>query len=105
MDKVNDNEDEEESEESIGYPELYGTTGAGYETKNLKSFHHYTREALPRVDHYRNIESVHGYMSRPTLDELHGTQATVSFDSNTVSNYPNCIQTSKKREKTKLIYL
>lgn len=88
MDKVDDNDDNsEDSEDSYGEG-LYGTSGAGYATKNLKSFRHYTREALPRADHYRNVESVHGFMARPTLDELHGTQATVSFDSNTVSeNY------------------
>lgn len=83
MDKVNDDDDSEDSEDSYGEG-LYGSSGAGYATKNLKSFRHYTREALPRADHYRNVESVHGFMARPTLDELHGTQATVSFDSNTV---------------------
>lgn len=57
----------------------------GYDTKNLKSFKHYTREALPRADHYRNVMSVHGHIARPTLDELHGVQATVSFDSSKVS--------------------
>lgn len=41
-----------------------------YETKTLSS--HLTREAAPRVDHYRNMASVHGHISRPTLDELHG---------------------------------
>ncbi|OTF75365.1 hypothetical protein BLA29_008088 [Euroglyphus maynei] len=90
VDKVNDNDDDNDSEDSEdSYGEgLYGSSGAGYATKNLKSFRHYTREALPRADHYRNVESVHGFMARPTLDELHGTQATVSFDSNTVCIYP-----------------
>uniref|UniRef100_A0A224YZN8 Solute carrier family 12 (Sodium/potassium/chloride transporter) member 2 n=1 Tax=Rhipicephalus zambeziensis TaxID=60191 RepID=A0A224YZN8_9ACAR len=46
----------------------YGTV---YDTVNVKSLLHYTHEALPRVDHYRNIMSVHGHISRPTLDELH----------------------------------
>lgn len=58
---------------------LYAT--AGYDTRNLKSFKHYTREALPRVDNYRNILSIHGHVERPTLDELHGVQTTVQFDS------------------------
>jgi solute carrier family 12 sodium/potassium/chloride transporter 2 len=35
-----------------------------------KSFRQLTREALPRVDNYRNIMSVH-VACRPTLDELH----------------------------------
>ncbi|KAF7492611.1 Solute carrier family 12 member 2 [Sarcoptes scabiei] len=82
-DDFGDDDDDDETRSQDSFGALYGTTGAGYETKNLKSFHHYTREALPRVDHYRNAESVHGYLARPTLDELHGTQATVSFDSNT----------------------
>lgn len=42
-----------------------------YDTVNVKSLAQYTHEALPRVDHYRNIMSVHGHISRPTLDELH----------------------------------
>nr|XP_054927938.1 uncharacterized protein LOC126535382 [Dermacentor andersoni] len=46
----------------------YGTV---YDTVNVKSLLHYTQEALPRVDHYRNVMSVHGHISRPTLDELH----------------------------------
>lgn len=35
-----------------------------------KSFRQLTREALPRLDNYRNIMSVH-VVCRPTLDELH----------------------------------
>lgn len=46
----------------------YGTV---YDTVNVKSLLQYTHEALPRVDHYRNVMSVHGHISRPTLDELH----------------------------------
>lgn len=30
-----------------------------------------TRDAPPRVDHYRNVLSIHGRVSRPTLEELH----------------------------------
>lgn len=45
-----------------------------YDTKYAKSFRHLTREALPRVDNYRNIMSIHA-APRPTLDELH--EATV----------------------------
>ncbi|CAG2182559.1 unnamed protein product, partial [Oppiella nova] len=32
--------------------------------------HYLTREAPPRVDHYRNVMSVHCRISRPTLEEL-----------------------------------
>lgn len=35
-----------------------------------KSFRHFTRDALPRLDNYRNINSIHA-ARRPTLDELH----------------------------------
>lgn len=35
-----------------------------------KSFRHCTREALPRMDNYRNITSIQAAY-RPTLDELH----------------------------------
>ncbi|RWS15025.1 solute carrier family 12 member 3-like protein [Dinothrombium tinctorium] len=56
----------------------FGNTYSQYDTKNLRSFRYYTREALPLADHYRNILSVHGHMQRPTLEELHGTLATVN---------------------------
>lgn len=47
----------------------------------VKSFRHFTREALPRMDNYRNIMSIQAAY-RPTLDELHnaslhGKQATI----------------------------
>jgi Amino acid permease N-terminal len=42
----------------------------GYDTKYAKSFRHFTREALPRLDNYRNIMSIQAAY-RPTLDELH----------------------------------
>lgn len=35
-----------------------------------KSFRHFTREALPRMDNYRNIMSIQAAL-RPTLEELH----------------------------------
>lgn len=38
----------------------------------MKSFRNYTREVLPRLEYYRNASSIHGHISRPTLDELHG---------------------------------
>ncbi|XP_021936580.1 solute carrier family 12 member 1 isoform X2 [Zootermopsis nevadensis] len=42
----------------------------GYDTRYAKSFRHFTREALPRLDNYRNIMSIQAAY-RPTLDELH----------------------------------
>lgn len=36
---------------------------------------HFTREALPRLDNYRNIMSIHAAY-RPTLDELHNATLT-----------------------------
>lgn len=39
-------------------------------TKYAKSLRHLTREALPRLDNYRNILSIQAG-HRPTLDELH----------------------------------
>lgn len=45
------------------------------DTKMYKSFRHFTREALPRMDNYRNILSIQA-QNRPTLDELHN--ATLS---------------------------
>eukprot|EP00102_Acyrthosiphon_pisum_P016810 XP_008187908.1 PREDICTED: bumetanide-sensitive sodium-(potassium)-chloride cotransporter isoform X1 [Acyrthosiphon pisum] len=43
---------------------------ASSEDNKYKSFRQLTREALPRLDNYRNIMSVH-VACRPTLDELH----------------------------------
>jgi hypothetical protein len=39
-------------------------------TKYAKSLRHFTREALPRLDNYRNILSIQAG-HRPTLEELH----------------------------------
>ncbi|KAG8198108.1 hypothetical protein JTE90_020931 [Oedothorax gibbosus] len=54
------------------------TASAAYDTHNVRSLRHYTREALPRADHYRNVMSVHGQMNRPTLEELHHPGLSVS---------------------------
>ena len=51
-----------------------------YDTRNVKSLRHYTRDALPRADHYRNVLSLHGQLCRPTLDELHGGQGTLAHE-------------------------
>lgn len=40
------------------------------EQETKKSFRHFTREALPRLDNYRNILSIQA-IHRPSLDELH----------------------------------
>ncbi|XP_071039917.1 solute carrier family 12 member 2 [Parasteatoda tepidariorum] len=54
--------------------------GDRYDTHNVRSLRHYTREALPRADHYRNVMSVHGQLNRPTLDELHNPGMSISPD-------------------------
>ncbi|XP_055703253.1 bumetanide-sensitive sodium-(potassium)-chloride cotransporter isoform X2 [Phlebotomus papatasi] len=61
--------------------------GSDYDTKIYKSFRHFTREALPRLDNYRNILSI-THSNRPTLDELHN--ATISNKTHgTLQNRPN----------------
>jgi hypothetical protein len=47
-----------------------GSDHEGYDTRYAKSFIHFTREALPRLDNYRNILSIQAAY-RPTLEELH----------------------------------
>jgi hypothetical protein len=47
------------------------------ETKYLKSLGNYTREALPKIAYYTNSTTIHDHLIRPTLDELHGVQATL----------------------------
>ncbi|EFA05305.2 bumetanide-sensitive sodium-(potassium)-chloride cotransporter [Tribolium castaneum] len=49
----------------------------------VKSFRHLTREALPRLDNYRNIMSLQA-ANRPTLDELHN--ATLPNKGTSVTN-------------------
>ncbi|KAK9753797.1 Amino acid permease N-terminal [Popillia japonica] len=57
------------------------------DAKYAKSFRQLTREALPRLDNYRNIMSLQA-ANRPTLDELHNAtlpnkkDATVVYISN-----------------------
>lgn len=83
-------EDDDGAISPLGAQRTLGNTNSYYDTKNLKSLRYYTRDALPRADHYRNILSVHGHLSRPTLDELHGGQATIAAESNKVSDGRCC---------------
>ncbi|OTF78311.1 hypothetical protein BLA29_006814 [Euroglyphus maynei] len=74
--------DQDDGNGTIRSNSAYGTH---YDTKNLKSFKNYTREALPRMEFYRNLMSIvrfhgHGHGNRPTLDELHGNQTSISLD-------------------------
>lgn len=66
------------SENGRGQSPTHHSTYNTYDTHNIQSLRHYTREALPRLDHYRNIMSVHGHLNRPTLDELHNATLTMS---------------------------
>ncbi|OQR79445.1 solute carrier family 12 member 2-like [Tropilaelaps mercedesae] len=81
--KGSKDEDRHSSSDEDDHAGGHGGGGGGvysnssYDTHNMRSLHHYTREALPRLDHYRNVMSVHGHMNRPTLDELHN--ATLSL--------------------------
>lgn len=49
-----------------------------------KSLRHYTKEAIPKIDNYRNMMSIQGQLVRPTVEELRGIQATY-IDPSTVS--------------------
>ncbi|XP_037292359.1 bumetanide-sensitive sodium-(potassium)-chloride cotransporter isoform X2 [Manduca sexta] len=68
--QMEDKQDEEATDSDasdLGSDDPLTTT---YDTKYGKSFRHFTREALPRLDNYRNVLSLHA-APRPTLDELH----------------------------------
>ncbi|XP_070136599.1 bumetanide-sensitive sodium-(potassium)-chloride cotransporter isoform X2 [Drosophila bipectinata] len=67
-----ENEVSEESNDSQEERELLENE---YDTKYGKSFRHFTREALPRLDNYRNMMSIQAAY-RPTLDELHNATLT-----------------------------
>ncbi|CAH2048981.1 unnamed protein product, partial [Iphiclides podalirius] len=62
--------DEDDSEDSDGSGVGSDDPLTVTDTKYGKSFRHFTREALPRLDNYRNVLSLHA-APRPTLDELH----------------------------------
>ncbi|XP_063894987.1 bumetanide-sensitive sodium-(potassium)-chloride cotransporter [Helicoverpa armigera] len=66
--QMEDHEDEQEHTDSDGMDSDDPLTCT--DTKYGKSFRHFTREALPRLDNYRNVLSLHA-APRPTLDELH----------------------------------
>ncbi|CAD7082123.1 unnamed protein product [Hermetia illucens] len=66
MDESDSNESDEDRENLLENE---------YDTKYGKSFRHFTREALPRLDNYRNIMSIQAAY-RPTLDELHNATLT-----------------------------
>ncbi|XP_013170023.1 PREDICTED: bumetanide-sensitive sodium-(potassium)-chloride cotransporter isoform X2 [Papilio xuthus] len=69
--KMEDEKTEDEgSEESEGSGMDSDDPLTVTDTKYTKSFRHFTREALPRLDNYRNVLSLHA-APRPTLDELH----------------------------------
>ncbi|CAL8122036.1 unnamed protein product [Orchesella dallaii] len=64
------NNDEASKVESHNTHNNTHTVTGSYDTKYAKSFRHFTREALPRLDNYRNMMSIQAAY-RPTLDELH----------------------------------
>ncbi|KPM09065.1 Amino acid permease-like protein 4 [Sarcoptes scabiei] len=77
--------------------------GTNYDTKNLKSFKNYTRDALPRMEYYRNLMSIlrgnFGNQHRPTLDELHGNQISISFDDHDKNVSHNIISNGLNQSK------
>ncbi|XP_042906995.1 solute carrier family 12 member 2-like [Parasteatoda tepidariorum] len=71
----------EEKKRSRFQVEPVEQVGECSDTCNTRSLCHYTQEALPRLDHYRNIHSLHAHQPRPTLDELHnGNVEEQTFD-------------------------
>ncbi|XP_049837756.1 bumetanide-sensitive sodium-(potassium)-chloride cotransporter-like isoform X3 [Schistocerca gregaria] len=57
---------------------------SGNDSNPGKSFRHFTREVLPRLENYRNVMSIHA-ASRPTLDELHN--ATVQGEGKGIEQF------------------
>ncbi|XP_045605919.2 bumetanide-sensitive sodium-(potassium)-chloride cotransporter isoform X1 [Procambarus clarkii] len=62
--------------DSLTYPHNMGTHSGTHSGTHatFRSLRHLTREALPRLDHYRNLASIMhapGTGQRPTLDDLH----------------------------------
>ncbi|XP_025829550.1 solute carrier family 12 member 2-like [Agrilus planipennis] len=66
--------DEDSDDDPMEIAKLNSKSEATY----AKSFRHMTREALPRLDNYRNIMSYQA-AKRPTLDELHNATLTVKL--------------------------
>lgn len=85
---LNNTIDSDEQVSPVGSYDNQHTFGAPtYRTvyQTNKSLRHYTKEALPRIDNYRNMMSIQGQLVRPTVEELRGIQTTV-FDGTTVSS-------------------
>lgn len=85
---LNNTVDSDEQVSPVGSYDNQHTFGAPtYRTvyQTNKSLRHYTKEALPRIDNYRNMMSIQGQLVRPTVEELRGIQTTV-FDGTTVSS-------------------
>lgn len=62
-------------DEALGNAIIYKVN---FECNNIflfSSHRHFTREALPRLDNYRNIMSIQAG-TRPTLEELHNASIT-----------------------------
>lgn len=76
----------DEDEEDESHDLLDGQTDNNQDTKIYKSFRHFTREALPRLDNYRNILSIQA-QNRPTLDELHNATLSQKVSANILSAY------------------
>lgn len=88
--QVTDGGQSEEEDEDEAQDLLDGQPGEGnQDTKMYKSFRHFTREALPRLDNYRNILSIQA-QNRPTLDELHN--ATLSQKVSSASEHQDQVQ-------------
>nr|CAD7568325.1 unnamed protein product [Timema californicum] len=74
---------------------------SGYDTRYAKSFRHFTREALPRADNYRNIMSIQAAY-RPTLDELHNETIQAKTNKNKEHKQKLSEINNKKEHKQKL---
>ncbi|KAJ6635705.1 Bumetanide-sensitive sodium-(potassium)-chloride cotransporter [Pseudolycoriella hygida] len=76
---------QDDSESNSNDEDCEGLLDNEYDTRYGKSFRHFTREALPRLDNYRNILSIQA-AHRPTLDELHNATMTNKVDRNLSRN-------------------
>lgn len=67
VDRVNAPDQTQLGQDNAGFISESNTTSLG---KYAKTFGQLTREALPKLDNYKDLMSIHNPY-RPTLDELH----------------------------------
>ncbi|RWS30581.1 solute carrier family 12 member 2-like protein [Leptotrombidium deliense] len=77
---ISETGDDKSSGAGTQSPSHHSIDYSTYDTHNVRSLRHYTREPLPRASHYRDVRSIHRHLDRPTLDDLLHNRYNASDD-------------------------